>query len=498
MPAKLDPEIAKSVMIAAGLMPLEPYLNSNTKWKSKCLKCGEIVFPKYTIIKQGDGGCRPCGLLKQGLSSRLSHENAAAIMFASGIEVLETYPGSKNNWKSKCLNCGDIIFPKLTDIRQGDGGCKRCGNIKRAKALLNSTDNPRKLMLLAQLQPLVDYPGTSKPWKCICLKCGNDVSPKHKDIKQGDGGCKYCGGNYISPESAVATMRAAFLEPLEPFVNTEHKWKSRCLRCGNNVNPRHHSVKRGQGGCRACANKIRGDARRLTSEQAVQMMLNASLKPLEEYQSSSTPWKCECLKCGNLVFPRYSGIQSGQGGCLICAGKYIDPKFALEIMESAGLKPLVDYPGIKMPWKSQCTKCQKIVSPWFTSVRNGGGCIYCAEFGFQQNDPAYLYLITNPELGSHKVGIGNSGKKLKRDRIRSHTNRGWQTYKKWDFSVGSAALAIEQEWLSILRNDLGVAPFLSKEQMPQGGWTETFSDELISLLDAENLILSILKKQRSK
>lgn len=496
MPAKLDPEVAKSVMIAAGLMPLEPYLNSSTKWKSKCLTCGEIVFPKYTNIKQGDGGCRPCGLLKQGLSSRISHENAAAIMFASDIQVLETYPGSKISWKSKCLNCGEVIFPKLSDIKQGDGGCKKCGNLKRAKALLNSTNEPKKLMLLSQLQPLVDYPGTSKPWKCLCLKCGNEVSPRHSDVKQGDGGCKYCGGNYISPETAVATMRAAFLEPLEPFVNTEHKWKSRCLRCGKEVNPRHHSVKGGQGGCKTCASKINGNAKRLTPEQGIQMMMNAFLRPLEDYKSSDAPWKCECLKCGSVVFPRYSGIQSGQGGCLTCAGKYIDPKIALEIMESAGLKPLVDYPGVSKPWKSQCLKCKKIVSPWFTSVRNGSGCIHCADFGFQTGAPAYLYLITNPELGSHKVGIGNSGKKLKRDRIRSHINKGWQTHKKWDFSEGSEALAIEQEWLSILRNDLGVAPYLSKEQMPQGGWTETFSDESISLLDAENLILTILKRQK--
>jgi hypothetical protein len=34
--------------------------------------------------------------------------------------------------------------------------------------------------------------------------------------------------------------------------------------------------------------------------------------------------------------------------------------------------------------------------------------------------------------------------------------------------------------------------------MPQGGWTETFSEESISLLDAEKLILNILKKQGSK
>jgi recombinational DNA repair protein (RecF pathway) len=495
MPAKLDPKIAERVMIAAGLKPLEPYVNSITEWKSKCLDCGKIVYPKYTNIKQGDGGCKPCGLRKLGLTLRLSHKEAAAMMSGAGIEVLETYPGSKRKWKSKCLTCGEVIYPKFTDIKQGDGGCKTCGNKKRAKSLMNSTDEPRTIMILAHLEPLVEYPGSRKPWKCRCLKCGKEVFPKHSDIKQGDGGCKYCGGNYISPESAIAIMRASFLEPLEPYAGTDQKWKCRCLRCGKEVNPMHHSVKRGQGGCRTCANKIRGNANRLTPKQAIQIMLNASLRTLEEYKSSDVPWKCECLKCMNVVFPRYSGIQSGQGGCLTCAGKYIDPVMAKNIMQESGLIPLVDYPGINKPWKSKCKKCKKVVSPWFVSVRNGGGCINCANFGFQPNSPAYLYLITNSELGAHKVGVGNSGKPLKKDRIRSHSNRGWKTYKKWDFSEGSFALDIERDCLLIIRNDLGIVPYLSREQMPQGGWTETFSEELLSLPDAAKLVSGLMKKQ---
>jgi hypothetical protein len=96
------------------------------------------------------------------------------------------------------------------------------------------------------------------------------------------------------------------------------------------------------------------------------------------------------------------------------------------------------------------------------------------------------------------VGVGNSGKPLKRDRIRSHSNRGWKTYKKWNFSEGSFALDIERDCLLIIRNDLGIVPYLSREQMPQGGWTETFSDELLSLPDAAKLVSELMKNKAKK
>lgn len=44
----------------AKLEPLEPYVNAVSKWKCKCLKCGEIVTPTYHNLKQGNGGCIYC------------------------------------------------------------------------------------------------------------------------------------------------------------------------------------------------------------------------------------------------------------------------------------------------------------------------------------------------------------------------------------------------------------------------------------------------------
>ena len=51
----------------------------------------------------------------------------------------------------------------------------------------------KAIMLASNLKPLEPYPGGAKPWKCKCLKCGKTVTPRLKLIKNGVGGCKYCG-----------------------------------------------------------------------------------------------------------------------------------------------------------------------------------------------------------------------------------------------------------------------------------------------------------------
>jgi hypothetical protein len=52
------------------------------------------------------------------------------------------------------------------------------------------------------LQPLVDFPGSNKPWNCKCLVCGLEVSPRWGDLQGGQGGCSNCadwGLNYQKP-----------------------------------------------------------------------------------------------------------------------------------------------------------------------------------------------------------------------------------------------------------------------------------------------------------
>jgi hypothetical protein len=58
----------------------------------------------------------------------------------------------------------------------------------------------------------------------------------------------------LDPDSAAATMRAARLEPLEPFDDADAPWRCRCLTCNRVVTPRLSSIGAG-GGCKYCATK---------------------------------------------------------------------------------------------------------------------------------------------------------------------------------------------------------------------------------------------------
>ena len=55
---------AEAVMLAAGLKPLEPYLNVTSKWLCECLTCHKQVTPTYINVKRGGGPCIYCGYEK--------------------------------------------------------------------------------------------------------------------------------------------------------------------------------------------------------------------------------------------------------------------------------------------------------------------------------------------------------------------------------------------------------------------------------------------------
>lgn len=61
--------------------------------------------------------------------------------------------------------------------------------------------------------------------------------------------------------------------------------------------------------------------------------------------------------------------------------RYIDPEIAAQKMRSAGVEPLVPYPGAHTGWKSRCLTCGEIGAPWYDSVVNRGlgGCNSCAK-----------------------------------------------------------------------------------------------------------------------
>ena len=106
-------------------------------------------------------------------------------------------------------------------------------------------------MRAAGLEPLTAYPGAHAPWPCRCQRCHRTVTPRYRAVRAGSG-CRYCNDTAINPEAAASLMREAGLEPLEQYPGSLRPWKCRCTKCGRTVQPCYSTIHRGSGGCRWC------------------------------------------------------------------------------------------------------------------------------------------------------------------------------------------------------------------------------------------------------
>ena len=294
------------IMLVSKLQPLEPYKDSKSPWKSRCLECGKTVSPTISNIKNGQNGCGFCS------GNIVDVDDALNKMKLANLLPLVEYKSGKTKWKSKCLLCERVVFPTYNSIQQGNGGCKYC-----SKKFVDAQE-AKEFMLSNGLSPLEPFKRADSKWRSECLICGKIVSPTYSSIRIGNGGCKYCAGLVIDPEVASAFMKSVNLQPLVPFKTGNSKWKCECTICGRVVYQSYSRMKQGDGPCGYCAGRV------VDVEAAINVMQSAGLKPLDPYPGALDRWKCECLKCGRTVYPRYSGIKKGQGGCRFCAQIGID------------------------------------------------------------------------------------------------------------------------------------------------------------------------------
>jgi hypothetical protein len=167
------------------------------------------------------------------------------------------------------------------------------------------------------LEPLEPYPGAGRQWRCRCLRCGAEVAPRYSNIQQGWGGCPACrraasSARQRGPEAeAIQVLRAAGLEPLEPYQGVMMPWQSQCRTCGNQVAPLLNNIKKGQRGCKWCSGRV------IDPAEAAEVMRAAGLEPLTAYPGAHAPWPCRCQRCHEAVTPRYRAVQAGSG-CRYC------------------------------------------------------------------------------------------------------------------------------------------------------------------------------------
>jgi hypothetical protein len=480
MSAKISSEVAIKIMREGGLEPLEEYKDSHTPWKSRCLICKSVVSPQLNSIKaktRKRKGCRKCAS-----NAKKSHSQAEVLMLSAKLQPLEEYVDSKKPWKCKCLKCGKIVFPIFNSIQRGQGGCKYCS----PSAQIIATE-AIQFFQLNELDPIDPFPGATKPWRSICRNCQKEVTPTYSNVRSGHTGCKYCAGNIIDLDKVINIFRENNLEPLEPYLSANRPWKSKHIPCGKIVYPRFNTVQQGSTGCMHCAGNAPVDP-----IFAVDFFLSKNLRPIEEFKSSNSKWKSVHLLCNREVSPRFADVYySGGTGCGYCAGTYVDPDEAKLFYESLGFKPLTEYETSGVPWPAIHLKCGKKVSPTYNSIQQGGGCKYCATNYIKLDEPAFIYLITNPDLNAHKIGI--SGLNSNTDRLKSHSKRKWTTFKTLNLKTGEIAFELEQKILIWLRNDLCLPPYVLPEQMPQGGFSETVDANEIELLSIWGKVLELTK-----
>ncbi len=591
-------EIAYEIFRKHGLEPLEPFSNSHTEWKAKCMECGKTVSPKLAMVKANNSGCAYCA------GRRIDERDAIKVFQENGLKPLIPYPGNKKPWRSIHEPCGKEVSPSYQAIaNHGQGACKYC-----ARKAVDPAD-AEKVFLKNNLKPLVPYPGDNKkPWPSIHLICGNEVSPFYDVVRRGESmGCHFCSDQFVDPEEAFNFFLSKDLQPLTPYPGTNKPWKSIHLICGNVISPRWGHIRAGRVGCPHCAKVIPitqefafaffnskgllpqepfpGPTKAwknihtecgkvvtpqwnsvqqggsgckycaknfVDSEDAIDFMKSKGAIPLVPYPGGDKPWRCKHEKCGKEISPRFSTVRAGQGVCKHCAGTYVDPIEAKQFFISRGLIPKVEYPGANTGWKSihevcgnevspyfryvksggiGCNFCAglapksksevkklfisrgykpldeyvnsktpiksihkvcgKEVSPTYASVRNGRGCKYCQVGGINLLAPAFIYLMTNPELNAHKLGIG--GYESNTNRIEQHKKHGWKLFASMDLDTAEEAYEIEQRVLDWIRFELGFGQFLLSEQMPQGGHTETFGIDDIDLSDVWNKVSEMSK-----
>jgi hypothetical protein len=298
----VDPDEAFQFFLSKDLQPLVPYPGTAIPWKSLHLICGSEIKPRYGHIKAGRKGCPVCAGVVP-----ITQERAFAFFRSNGLEPKEKFKGPHHPWKSIHIQCGRKVSPRWASVQQGNSGCVYCSgskvDVKDAKALLKKLD----------LKPLEPYRDNKSPWRCIHIKCGQEVSPSYNSLRNGQGGCESCGKNMVTESVAYALLKKNKYTPLKDFPGGSVPWL--CLHnvCGTKVEVRAAYLRKGNIGCSFCSG-----TKPITATQANKFFKLRGFKPLEPFTNARTPMRSIHMVCGREVNPTWGSLKAS-GGCKYCS-----------------------------------------------------------------------------------------------------------------------------------------------------------------------------------
>lgn len=210
--------------------------------------------------------------------------------------------------------------------------------------------------------------------------------------------------------------------------------------------------------------------------------------PVGVFHGTGRPWELICLTCGSLTWSRpWNAWRNQSLGCLCSSHPSYTEEMVLRRYSELGyqVEPLGPFTEAAQPYLVRCLDCSSESSTRPRDVWNSRAWDCDCKGGYRR---AGLYLVAK---GGHlKIGLGREARALQ------HRRDGWVTVFHAidlgsEFSV-PAERAILRGWR---KSGFGIS--LGKQQMPQGGYTETALDDLVTRSLAEDLILEALAAEEA-
>jgi hypothetical protein len=331
-------------------------------------------------------------------------------------DKMRSMPASKN-----CTECGT---GRSVNRNGRPGRCEECINA---------------LYIQSGWQPLDRHTGARRPRRCACLDCGQIDQVAYAEIRDAFGHrCLWCRCRRVY-EHGLAS---------EP-----NKWDISVENAAQIVLAGGYTAEGKDGGVLKAA----GLATRM--------------------KQVWTPVEVVCAGCGvkamrsasmtlaSTLFPEYSD-------CFHCFAKSVTVEHE-QIYEAYGLiRNHRGYAKIGEKVAARCMYCGAERPVSLADLKRGiAPCLDCA--GSPDPDaPHVVYQMHFPRLRVRKVGIAN--KESRHDRVASHVAHGGVLLEIHDVPNREAALAVEH---FVLNSVEGFASDCTVRDFPQGGYTETWSDD---------------------
>jgi len=121
----LDQNEAERRLKELNMRAIGTYLGTFLPIPAICLECGAENQVQLGKAFSKGWACTTCSLKRRSDSQRKPEDEARAEMLKAGFLPLETYKSVNSPWESRHLECGNVVYPRLSSIRK-ESGCSFC------------------------------------------------------------------------------------------------------------------------------------------------------------------------------------------------------------------------------------------------------------------------------------------------------------------------------------------------------------------------------------